>query len=139
MGVSEHFTLRLRGGTLERLGGRARRARVAPRTLAQRYVEEGLRRDEHPLVRFADGPTGRRAALVGTGLDVWEVVATVADNEKDLRKSAEYLELSAGLVEAAVTYYGDFREEIDEEIALNEDEWRRGQAASEAGPRALER
>src|SRR3954469_584466 len=41
------------------------------RTLAQRYVEEGLRMDEHPLVRFVDGPAGRRARLVGTGMDVW--------------------------------------------------------------------
>ena len=40
---------------------------LAPRTLAQRYVEEGLRMDEHPLVRFVDGPAGRRARLVGPG------------------------------------------------------------------------
>jgi len=31
--------------------------------------------DEHPLVRFAEGPAGRRARLVGTGKDVWEVIA----------------------------------------------------------------
>jgi hypothetical protein len=32
--------------TIERLGARARRAHIPPRTLAQRYVEEGLRMDE---------------------------------------------------------------------------------------------
>jgi transcriptional regulator with XRE-family HTH domain len=26
--------------------------------------------DEHPLIRFAEGPAGRRARLVGTGKDV---------------------------------------------------------------------
>jgi hypothetical protein len=35
--------------------GSLRDAFICPRTLAQRYVEEGLRMDEHPLIRFADG------------------------------------------------------------------------------------
>ena len=29
-----------------------------------------------PGIVFADGPAGRRAAVGGTGLDVWEIVAT---------------------------------------------------------------
>jgi hypothetical protein len=39
--------------------------------------------DEHPLVRFADGPAGRRARLTGTGKDIWEVIAVVRDNDGD--------------------------------------------------------
>ena len=76
---------------------------LPPRTLAQRYVEEGLRMDEHPLIRFAEGPAGRRARLLGTGKDVWEVVATVRDNDGDLGQAARYLELPLGLVQAAVS------------------------------------
>lgn len=89
-------------------------------------------------MQFVDGPTGRRAALVGTGLDVWEVIATVRDNANDLDKSASYLGVPLGIVQAAVAYYGDYREEIDEEIALNESEWERGYASWEAGQRALD-
>ena len=66
---------------------------MPPRTLAQRYVDEGLRREEHPAVHFVDGPAGRRAALVGTGLDVWEVIAVVRDNDGDGAESAAYLEV----------------------------------------------
>jgi uncharacterized protein (DUF433 family) len=88
-------------------------------------------------VQFVDGPTGRRAALVGTGLDVWEVIATVRDNANDLDKCASYLGVPLGIVQAAVAYYGEYREEIDEEIALNESEWERGYASWEAGQRAL--
>ena len=44
----------------------------------RRYAEEGARRDEHPLITFRDGPTGRRAGLVG-GPDVWEVSMWVKD------------------------------------------------------------
>jgi hypothetical protein len=36
--------------------------------------------DEHPLVRFTDGPSGRRARLVGTGKDIWEIIAVIRDN-----------------------------------------------------------
>lgn len=109
----------------------------APRTLAQRYVDEGLRRDEHPLVRFADGPSGRRAALVGSGLDVWEVIAAVGENGNDLDETAALLGIPVGLVQAAVAYYGSYREEIDAQIEDNEAEWERGYAAWEAGQRAL--
>jgi uncharacterized protein (DUF433 family) len=135
--VSDHFTLRLRPGVSERLAVQAQRAGLAPRTLAQRYVDESLRREDHPLVRFADGPRGRRAALVGSGLDVWEVIATVRDNDNDSREAAAYLEIAPGLVQAAIVYYGDYRDEIDAEIALNQAEWERGYAAWEAGKQAL--
>jgi len=136
--MSDHFTLRLQTGTTDRLQRRARRAGTAPRTLAQRYVEEGMRHDDHPLIHFVDGPSGRRAALIGTCLDVWEAIATVRDNDNELAQATDYLEVPRGLVEAAVTYYGDYREEIDTEIALNHEEWRRGYEAFEAGQRALE-
>jgi len=92
--------------------------------------------DEHPLVRFADDPAGRRARLVGSGLDVWEAIATVRDNDGDLAAAAGYLEIPLGLVQAAVGYYGAYRAEIDDWIELNEQEaadaqavWRAGQAA----------
>lgn len=135
--MSDHFTLRLRAGVSERLAAQAQRAGLAPRTLAQRYVDESLRREDHPLVRFVDGPSGRRAALVGSGLDVWEVIATVRENGNDPEETASYLQVAPGLVQAAISYYGDYRDEIDAEMALNEAEWERGYAAWEAGKQAL--
>lgn len=44
--------------------------------VAARYVDEGLRMDEHPGILFRDGAVGRRATVVG-GPDVWEVVRAV--------------------------------------------------------------
>ena len=114
--MSDHFTLRLQTGAGDRLRRVARRSGVAPRTLAQRFVDEGLRQADHPLVRFVDGPSGRRAALVGRGLDVWEVIATVRDNKNDLAETAAYLGIPVGLVEAAVSYYGEYSDEIDEQL-----------------------
>jgi uncharacterized protein (DUF433 family) len=121
----------------QRLSEWARRVGLPERSLAQRYVEEGLRHDTHPLIQFLDGPSGRRASLVGRGIDVWEVIATVRDNDGSIARAAEYLQMPAGLVEAAVAYYGEYRDEIDREINLNEAEYERGQAAAAAGEQAL--
>jgi hypothetical protein len=135
--VTDHYTLRLAPGTKERLTERARRAHLPERTLAQRYVEEGLRHDMHPLIHFLDGPSGRRASLIGRGLDVWEVIATVRDNDGSIPLAAQYLQVPAGLVEAAAGYYGEYRGEIDTEIESNESEYERGRAAAAAGDQAL--
>lgn len=136
--MSDHFTLRLQTPTTTRLERRARVTGAKPRTLAARYVEEGLRHDDHPLIHFVDGPTGRRAALIGTGLDIWEVMATVRDNGNDLTEAAEYLDVNRGLVEAAITYYGEFQAEIDEQIAVNAEESERALNAWRTGQQTLE-
>lgn len=135
--MADHYTLRLAPGLRQRLSERARRAGMAERTLAQRYVEEGLRHDAHPLIQFIDGPSGRRASMVGRGLDVWEVIATVRDNHGSVAEAAAYLEVPAGLLEAAVAYYGEHRSEIDKEIELNEAEFEEGRASAAAGEQAL--
>jgi hypothetical protein len=87
-------------------------------TLAQRYIEKGLRVDEHPLIRFADGPSGPRARLVG-GPDVWEVIAVARDNNGNLPETAAYLELPLDLVQTAASYYAICSQEIDERIERN--------------------
>jgi uncharacterized protein (DUF433 family) len=137
--MSQPLSVRLSEATIQRLGARARRVHMPPRTLAQRYVEEGLRMDEHPLIRFAEGPAGRRARLVGTGKDVWEIIATVRDNDGDLGEAAGYLELPLGLVQAAVSYYGAYPDEIDQWIYLNEQETAEAHAAYTAGQAAVRR
>ena len=135
--VADHYTLRLAPGMRQRLTESARRAHLPERTLAQRYVEEGLRHDAHPLIHFVDGPSGRRASVVGRGLDVWEVVGTVRDNAGSISEAADYLGVPVGLVQAVVAYYGEYRDEIDEQIAVNVAEYERGRAAAAAGEQAL--
>jgi uncharacterized protein (DUF433 family) len=93
--------------------------------------------DEHPLIRFADGPAGRRARLLGTGKDVWEVIALVRDNGGDAAESARYLEIPLGLVQAAIAYYGAYTAEIDQQIDANEQETAEAHAAYLAGQEAL--
>jgi uncharacterized protein (DUF433 family) len=137
--MNHPLSLRLPDETVERLGARARSRSLPPRTLAQRYVEEGLRSDEHPLIRFADGPAGRRARLQGTGLDVWEAIDVLRDNDGDEHAASDYLEIPLGLIQAAVAYYGAYPGEIDEWIELNARESDTARAAWLAGQAALNR
>lgn len=135
--MADHYTLRLAPGIRQRLTDWARRVGIPERTLAQRYVEEGLRHDTHPLIQFLDGPSGRRASLVGRGLDVWEVIATIRDNDGSIAEAGNYLQIPVGLVEAAAAYYGEYRDEIDREIEFNEAEYERGRAVAAAADQAL--
>jgi uncharacterized protein (DUF433 family) len=92
-----------------------------------------------PLIRFADGPAGRRARLVGTGKDVWEIIAAVHDNDGDAAETARYLELPQGLVQAAISYYDAYRDEIDQWIEANEQQVAEAHAAWSAGQDAVRR
>lgn len=131
------ISIRLPEQTIGRLADRADRSQMPARTLAQRYVEEGLRMDENPLVRFADGPAGRRPRLIG-GPDVWEVIAVVKDNRGDLAEAAAYLELPLGLVQAAARYYAAYQDEIDAHIERNRRETEEAHSAFLASRRALD-
>jgi uncharacterized protein (DUF433 family) len=74
-----------------------------------------------PGVVFADGPSGRRARIAGTGLDVWEVVAAYKGLDRDLDRLREaYHWLSDGHLRAALGYYAAYPEEIDRQIARSE-------------------
>lgn len=118
--------------TLDLLERRARALAEPKSQVAERYLREGIRMDEHPGIHFVDGALGRRPALLGTGLDVWEVIETVRANDSSADQAAAYLEIEPRLVQVALGYYGSNRDEIDawiarvDEIAEEEEgKWRR--------------
>jgi len=102
---------------LVRLRERARLRGERHTTLAERYLAEGILMDEHPNIHFIDGAMGRRPAVSGTGLDVWEIVQVAGDNNGSVTETAAYLETDPRLVDSALRYYGANKEEVDEWIA----------------------
>ena len=141
MAARDTQTFSARWGTdvLDRLERRSEAAGTNKSRLAERYVDEGTRMDEHPGIVFRGGPTGRRAALAG-GPDIWELMATLksgeARGEEAIAATAELLNLTDSQVRTAVRYYGAFTDEIDRRIALNAEDadeaeaaWKREQAA----------
>lgn len=89
-------------------------------TLAQRLIDEGLRMADHPGVVFKDGPSGRRAALA-CGPDVWEVIKFLREVDERgptaLEAAAEVFAVDASRIATALSYYGDYQDEIDTEIS----------------------
>lgn len=136
---TQTFSARWSTQVLARLQRRSELAGTNKSRLAERYVDEGTRMDEHPGIVFRSGPTGRRAALAG-GPDIWELIATLksaeARGEEAISDTAALLNLSDTQVRTAVRYYGAFTDEVDRRIALNAEDadeaeaaWQREQAA----------
>jgi uncharacterized protein (DUF433 family) len=99
--------------------------------LATELLEEALRMRRVPGVVFVDGPAGRRAAVAGTGLDIWEIVATwraAAEDFAKLRQS--YGWLTEPQLRAALGYYELYPQEIDERLG-REAEWTPDRVARE--------
>jgi uncharacterized protein (DUF433 family) len=74
-------------------------------------------------VELRSGPAGLRAVVSGTGLDVWEIIATwraLGENFEQLQESYHWL--SAEQLESALAYYEHNTEEIEARLA-REAEW----------------
>ena len=83
--------------------------------------------DEYAGIEFRPGPAGLRPGLVD-GPDVWEVVAVFRSFD-DTQQTADWLDQPVGSIEAALRYYDEHRNDIDDWIRLNDDE-----VARRAGP-----
>jgi hypothetical protein len=100
--------------------------------LAQRLIDEGLRMADHPGVIFKDGPSGRRAALA-YGPDVWEIIKFLREVDERgpgaIDAAAEVFAADTSRIAAAISYYGDFADEIDAEITEADEASARAEAA----------
>ena len=122
--MSVNVSVRLEDSLAERLRLRARAAGETLSDRLRRYAEEGTRRDEHPLITFRDGPTGRRAGLVG-GPDAWEIAMWVEDLSGEADPVAALVEesvLTRAQIEAALRYRAAYPDEIDARIELHRQE-----------------
>ena len=128
-------SFRLRDDLLRRLGEKGAELGMSGSALAARYIEEGLRLEDHPSIAFFTRASGRRAMVAGTRLNVSDVVAA-AKAAGSAEGAAEALDLALPKVRAALSYYADFRDEIDAEIERDlrtagreEARWRAEQSA----------
>src|SRR5215472_16965408 len=128
--MSVNVSVRLDDVLAERLRLRARAAGETLSDRLRRYAEEGARREEHPLITFRDGPTGRRAGLLG-GPDVWEVAMWLDDLAAEADPAVALSEdsgLARSQIDAAQRYRAAYPEEIAARIELH----RRETAAAES-------
>lgn len=136
---TRHVSFRIDSEIFERLERRGRQVGRRRPELMNRYIDEGVRMDDHPGIVFRSGPAGRRPALVD-GPDVWEVVRVLrnveATGDQAVEEAARWLGLRREQVEVALRYYAEYTEEIDDWIARLDEEaarartiWERRQSA----------
>ena len=136
--MSKHLSLRVDEDLLLRLEAQSHRTGQSRSAVAKRFLEEGLRMEQHPGVVFRSGPAGRRAAVLG-GPDVWVLARLLREREGPAEETvaciAGELALTPAQVRAAAGYYAEFRDEVDGwldrldgEADRAEAEWRRQQA-----------
>jgi hypothetical protein len=119
--VSVNISVRLDDRLAQKLKLSASAAGETVSDRLRRYVEEGARRDEHPMITFRDGPTGRRAGLI-TGPDVWEIamwiddLAAVKDPAKTLARDGV---VTRAQIDAALRYRAAYPDEIQARIDLH--------------------
>lgn len=117
-------SLRLDDDLRANLAAAAANQGVTVSALIQRLLTEGLIKEKHPGIIFNDGSTGRRAAVMGTGADVWEIISIWRYVRGTDAERRAYLENDYGYkkwqINAALSYATEFRDEIEEWIAANE-------------------
>ncbi len=125
MAAARQFSARLDAGVVDRLERRGARSGLNKSRLAERYIDEGVRMDDHPGIVFRDGPTGRRAGLAA-GPDVWEVIGALRsaglEGDEAIQATAEWSGLTVRQVRDAVGYYSEYPNEIEARIRRNHEE-----------------
>jgi hypothetical protein len=115
MPKSKPFTIRLSeevGGWLEREN---RRTRLPKSALLESLAEESIRTRRFPGIGFRGQEHARRAWVIGTGLDVWELVELYEGKERLISEH----NVSERQVDLALSYYEAYPREIAQALEEN--------------------
>lgn len=113
---SKPFSIRVSAETEELVAAEARRTRRSKGAVVEGLAAEALRTRLFPGIAFRGEDFERRAWVIGTPFDVWQVV----DAHRDVRWVEAMIaegSLSERAVRLALAYYERFPEEIDEAVA----------------------
>src|SRR5581483_11856946 len=108
------------------LRSEAKRLRRPWGALVERYLAEAIRTRRFPGIAFRGDDEARRAWVLGTGLDVWEIIGILRDFGDERMLAREY-DLTLGQMRIAQAYQREFPEEIDGLLAAGrqtEDDFR---------------
>ena len=85
--------------------------------MVDRLLNESLRIEKHPLVRFITGAAGKREAhIVGTRWKVRQIIVSLEGEKGQIAAVVNGFDLTEPQVRAAVSYYADYSAEIDADI-----------------------
>jgi len=112
------FSVRLEEETEKLVEAEARRTRRSKSAVVEALTEEAARARRFPGIAFRGDDARRRAWVIGSGLDVWEMAQMVEDFGSTKKLVAE-TQLTPAQVRLALAYRDAYPAEIDEAIAGN--------------------
>lgn len=114
----EPLTVRLSTATERLVRAEARRTRRSRSAIVEAFTEETARSRRFPGITFRGEDARRRAWVIGTGLDVWEI-AQMAEDFGSVERLVRETHLAEQQVRLALAYREQFPEEIGEAIEEN--------------------
>lgn len=118
MTKGQPFSVRLDERTERLIEAEARRTRRTKSAVVEAFAEETARTRRFPGIAFRGDDARRRAWVIGTGLDVWEIVQMLDDFGSPEALAAD-MPLSLAQVRRAVAYREAYPDEVDEAITDN--------------------
>jgi uncharacterized protein (DUF433 family) len=118
MTKGQPFSVRLEERTEMLIEAEARRTRRTKSAVVEAFTEETARTRRFPGLAFRGDDARRRAWVIGTGLDVWEIIHMLEDFGSPEALAAD-MPLSLSHVRLAMAYREAYPDEIDEAIADN--------------------
>jgi hypothetical protein len=88
--------------------------------VVSRALDEWIRMQSHPGIRFVALPGGERTAALERGPEVWTVVEAWEDADpadRSIDQVAHVTGLTSAEVATALRYYSDFTAQIDAELS----------------------
>jgi uncharacterized protein (DUF433 family) len=122
----EPFSVRFSLPTDHLVEDEARRTRRSKSAIVEALTEEAVRTRRFAGIGFRGEDAARRPWVIGSGLDVWEIIQMLEDFGS-IESLAEQTQLSERQVHLAVAYRDSYPEEIAEAIAENRrtaEQWR---------------
>lgn len=116
MAKSEPFSLRLSPELEAMITDEAKRTRRSKGAVVEALAEEALKTRLFPGIAFRGTDWERRAWVIGTALDVWEIV-TASRDFASVAAMARKTDLNERQIRLALAYYERFPNEIDDIIA----------------------
>jgi len=122
----EPFSVRFSLPTDHLVEDEARRTRRSKSAIVEALTEEAVRTRRFPGIGFRGEDAARRPWVIGSGLDVWEIIQMLEDFGS-IESLVKQTQLRERQVHIAVTYRDGYPDEIAEAIADNRrtaEQWR---------------